>query len=383
MVKVVDGDTIDVRYDGSEHRVRLLNIDTPETKHPGKAVECLGPEATQALSDLLQPGDVVRLEFDVELHDRYDRELAGVFEDDLFINAELARRGLGIPVLFEPNRKFYDEVAAAYEEGKTAQAGMFSPDLTCTFASRIQGYAGSVAAVEAASAEDPAAAQQAADTVVAEGAAILALIDGAEAGTLAAAGLTVAELQVLRGEVVVLQGRAAAAPEAAIAKAERVKAEEEAKRQAEETAKQRAEEGERIAAEKAKEKEEAEARAAEEAEAEKKAEEEARIQAEEAAAEAQRQADAAQAAADSEAERQAQAAADEEAQRQAEAEAERQAQQQAPPPPPAQIQPLVPAYVYYENCTAARAAGAAPVYIGQPGYGTHLDRDRDGVGCEG
>jgi len=38
--------------------------------------------------------------------------------------------------------------------------------------------------------------------------------------------------------------------------------------------------------------------------------------------------------------------------------------------------------VYYANCTAARAAGAAPVRRGQPGYGTHLDRDRDGIGCE-
>ncbi|WP_102126482.1 excalibur calcium-binding domain-containing protein [Deinococcus planocerae] len=38
--------------------------------------------------------------------------------------------------------------------------------------------------------------------------------------------------------------------------------------------------------------------------------------------------------------------------------------------------------VYYRNCAAARAAGAAPVRAGQPGYGTHLDRDRDGVGCE-
>ncbi|WP_141629948.1 excalibur calcium-binding domain-containing protein [Salinibacterium sp. PAMC 21357] len=37
---------------------------------------------------------------------------------------------------------------------------------------------------------------------------------------------------------------------------------------------------------------------------------------------------------------------------------------------------------YYKNCTAARAAGAAPVYRGDPGYGTHLDRDRDGIGCE-
>jgi hypothetical protein len=36
----------------------------------------------------------------------------------------------------------------------------------------------------------------------------------------------------------------------------------------------------------------------------------------------------------------------------------------------------------YRNCTAARAAGAAPVYRGDPGYGSHLDRDNDGIGCE-
>ncbi|MGW2770510.1 excalibur calcium-binding domain-containing protein [Streptomyces sp. NPDC001275] len=38
--------------------------------------------------------------------------------------------------------------------------------------------------------------------------------------------------------------------------------------------------------------------------------------------------------------------------------------------------------VYYRNCAAARAAGAAPVHRGEPGYGPHLDRDGDGVGCE-
>lgn len=38
--------------------------------------------------------------------------------------------------------------------------------------------------------------------------------------------------------------------------------------------------------------------------------------------------------------------------------------------------------VYYKNCAAARAAGAAPVYRGEPGYARHLDRDNDGVGCE-
>lgn len=38
--------------------------------------------------------------------------------------------------------------------------------------------------------------------------------------------------------------------------------------------------------------------------------------------------------------------------------------------------------VYYANCAAARAAGAAPVYRGDPGYRSGLDRDNDGVGCE-
>jgi hypothetical protein len=41
-----------------------------------------------------------------------------------------------------------------------------------------------------------------------------------------------------------------------------------------------------------------------------------------------------------------------------------------------------PKSVYYKNCTAVRAAGAAPLYRGQPGYSSHLDRDGDGVACE-
>lgn len=49
----------------------------------------------------------------------------------------------------------------------------------------------------------------------------------------------------------------------------------------------------------------------------------------------------------------------------------------APTPPPAQ-----PETVYYANCSAARAAGAAPVYEGEPGYRSALDRDNDGIGCE-
>ena len=36
----------------------------------------------------------------------------------------------------------------------------------------------------------------------------------------------------------------------------------------------------------------------------------------------------------------------------------------------------------FRNCSEARAAGAAPVHRGEPGYGAHLDRDNDGIGCE-
>ncbi|KQR80091.1 calcium-binding protein [Arthrobacter sp. Leaf337] len=50
-------------------------------------------------------------------------------------------------------------------------------------------------------------------------------------------------------------------------------------------------------------------------------------------------------------------------------------------PAPAPVAP-VPGTAYYANCTAVKAAGAAPLYAGQPGYSTSLDRDRDGVACE-
>lgn len=39
-------------------------------------------------------------------------------------------------------------------------------------------------------------------------------------------------------------------------------------------------------------------------------------------------------------------------------------------------------FAYYANCAEARAAGADPVREGDPGYAPHLDRDRDGIGCE-
>lgn len=340
VVKIVDGDTLDVSYDGDTHRVRLLNVDTPETKDPGKAVECLGPEATAYLEQQLQPGDRVRLEFDQELLDRYGRELAGVFVGDVLINAEIARAGLGVPVVFEPNRKFLPPVEEAYAEAKDAGVGMFSTDLTCTFEARIDAYAEQVTEVESLDVEaDPVAAQEAADGVGAEAVALLAIIDAATPGSLDAAGLNAAELDMLRSQVVGLQGRAQTVSEDAAAEIER--AEKEAAEKKAEEARKKAEEEARKAEEDRKAAKEAERQAAEQAEADRRAAEQA------------------------EADRRA-------------AEQQSQIQPFAPQPEPAPQ----PTNVYYPNCAAARAAGAAPVHVGQPGYGTHLDRDRDGVGCE-
>lgn len=52
------------------------------------------------------------------------------------------------------------------------------------------------------------------------------------------------------------------------------------------------------------------------------------------------------------------------------------------PAAPAPAAPAAPADVYYKNCDAVRAAGKAPLYRGQPGYDSHLDRDGDGIACE-
>ncbi|GAB3582200.1 DUF1524 domain-containing protein [Leifsonia lichenia] len=54
----------------------------------------------------------------------------------------------------------------------------------------------------------------------------------------------------------------------------------------------------------------------------------------------------------------------------------------APAPPAPAPAPPAPVDVYYPNCAAARAAGAAPIHVGEPGYSRTLDRDGDGVACE-
>jgi hypothetical protein len=53
-----------------------------------------------------------------------------------------------------------------------------------------------------------------------------------------------------------------------------------------------------------------------------------------------------------------------------------------PAPPPIPVAPPPSSSVYYDDCSEARAAGAAPILVGEPGYRSGLDRDGDGVACE-
>ncbi len=137
VIRVVDGDTVDLEIAGEQTRVRLLNIDTPETVDPDKAVECMGPEATDYLERLLKPGEKVDLEYDIEREDRYGRTLAGVFKDDVFVNSAIAAAGLGVAVKYEPNVKFYDEVLAAEQKAVDAGEGLFDPSVECTIPAQL------------------------------------------------------------------------------------------------------------------------------------------------------------------------------------------------------------------------------------------------------
>ena len=139
VTRVIDGDTVDVDVHGQVERIRLLNIDTPETKDPNQPVECLGPEATEYLTGLLPSGTTVRLEYDRERIDRYDRTLAAVFNaDGKLVNAEVARQGLAAVVVFDGNDRFYTPIAAARDEAAGAGRGLYSTEIACTVPGQVK-----------------------------------------------------------------------------------------------------------------------------------------------------------------------------------------------------------------------------------------------------
>jgi micrococcal nuclease len=132
VVKVVDGDTIDVSLDGKIERIRLIGINTPETVDPRKPVECFGKEASDKAKALLS-GKKVYLEADPISgeRDKYDRLLRFVFlEDGTSFNLLMIKMGYAYEYTYDVPYKYQAEFKQAQKEAEANKAGLWG-DSVC------------------------------------------------------------------------------------------------------------------------------------------------------------------------------------------------------------------------------------------------------------
>ena len=136
VTRVIDGDTLELE---NKERVRLIGIDTPETwfgpkleqdsKRTGrdyKTIMAMGKKATNFTKSLVE-GKRVRLEFDVEKKDRYERSLAYVYlPNGRMLNAELVRNGYAQVYTFQPNVKYVDLFLKLQREARENNRGLWS-----------------------------------------------------------------------------------------------------------------------------------------------------------------------------------------------------------------------------------------------------------------
>jgi len=128
VIYVTDGDTIGVKIDGVEERVRLIGIDTPETKKPNTPVQCFGPEATAFTESLLPKGTELHVERDVEARDVYGRLLAYIYRsaDGLFVNMEIIGQGYARPLTIPPNVAHANEFVLAARTAERTNVGLWA-----------------------------------------------------------------------------------------------------------------------------------------------------------------------------------------------------------------------------------------------------------------
>lgn len=122
-----DGDTVAVDMDGKEEKIRMIGVDTPETKDPRKPVQCFGQAASDFTKQLIGNQNV-RLEADPtnSNRDRYNRLLRYVYlPDKRLVNAEIIREGYGFAYTSFPFTKL-EEFRAMEAEAKAANRGLWS-----------------------------------------------------------------------------------------------------------------------------------------------------------------------------------------------------------------------------------------------------------------
>jgi micrococcal nuclease len=128
VVKVVDGDTVDIAVNGKTERLRLIGINTPETVDPNKPVECFGPQASANAHKLLD-GAEVKIAPDPSQDDKdiYGRFLRYVWRSDgLFYNLEAIKDGFAFEYTFKNPYQYQKEFQAAQKSAQTNQLGLWS-----------------------------------------------------------------------------------------------------------------------------------------------------------------------------------------------------------------------------------------------------------------
>ena len=131
MLKVVDGDTVDIVDDvRGRLRIPLLGIDTREAKMPGYTVGCWGPEVSAfAKSTLLGQRVAFVTDPSQGMYDRYGRTLAYLDKADGWdYSVEAARAGAAHSYVYHghPSARA-DEIAAAEQDAKAAGRGLWGP----------------------------------------------------------------------------------------------------------------------------------------------------------------------------------------------------------------------------------------------------------------
>lgn len=122
VARAVDGDTVELA-DGT--KVRYVGVNTPETHHPTKGVQCYGKEA-QAFNQTLVVGKKVRLVKDVSETDRYGRLLRFVYlEDGTFVNSLLLKEGYAEVMTYPPDVAKSKEFIAVQAEARSAKRGLW------------------------------------------------------------------------------------------------------------------------------------------------------------------------------------------------------------------------------------------------------------------
>ncbi len=121
--KVIDGDTIEI--EGGAH-VRYIGVNTPETVHPTKAVECFEKEASDYNKKLLE-GGYVRLARDITNTDKYGRLLRYVYlPDGTFVNLKLVTDGYAYADTYPPDVAHAKEFVAAQSAARVAVRGLWA-----------------------------------------------------------------------------------------------------------------------------------------------------------------------------------------------------------------------------------------------------------------